>query len=138
LALTNPPGEIVAGQTIDISGEGCPPEGPVELAQPEQVGVELMPIAPPLHDQIGTVDQDGKLGFVGYALAMAEGSGAQHFVVDEAGEWTGSWPLPDGFQTGDWQLLVSCLTLVDQATVPEPPGLLPAEGTTVVRTYTVG
>jgi hypothetical protein len=136
LAFTSPPSELVPGEDIDVSGEGCPIDGDVDLAQPEQVGVELWPLDSADHDSIGSMNPDG-LGFLGYSLALDPGMGAKHFVVDAQGEWTGSMQVPIGIKSGEWRLLVSCLTLVDEDMVPEQPGLVPADSTTVVHTVNV-
>jgi hypothetical protein len=137
LALSNPPSEATRGEDIDVSGEGCPVDGDLDLAQPEQVGVELWPTdSPGRSGSIGSMTPDG-LGFIGYALAMDPGMGARHFVVDASCVWTGSMPLDSGMEPGEWRLLVTCLTLVDEDMVGEQPGLVPGEGTSVAHTFTV-
>ena len=136
-ALANPPTELVPGVELDVSGRGCPPEGPVELTQNEQVGVELLPVESGSgYDQLGGVNGEGKLGFIGY-VGTTEVY-VRHFAVDERGEWTGSLPVPDHFAAGDWRLLATCLTLVEESATANPPGMPPAEGTTLTQTFTVG
>lgn len=137
LAFTNPPTELVAGREIDVSGRGCPARGPVELAQPEQVGVELIPLQSAAgYDQLVWVNESGALAFVGYALTVEMWAG--QFAVDERGEWTGSLPVPQPLASGEWRLLATCLTLVKESSTTEPPSVPLADGTTVMHTFDVG
>ena len=136
--LANPPTALEPGVEIDVSGRGCPEKGPNDLAQPEQVGVELIALESAAdYDQPVSFNPNGELGFIGYAGTVEVW--AQQFVATEDGAWTGAIRLPEQLAPGEWRLVAACLTRVERSAATNRTGMVPADPeTTVARTYTVG